>query len=270
MVQHPTTLERDPLLAFALQKLADGSMPSAALYYAALPLGKLQCALFRIQDHWETCSLIRERAPAPAKSPYGPEPIDWQALADQAEREYQAHADNNPFGIENRSWSQSFASQVAPAHGPRDGLFLRRLDGAEEWKDLDLLLRALREMGAQPLLVSTPLKGDLYDYAGISAGARQVYYTRLRGLARAHGIPLVDFADHDGDRYFLRDFSHLSSKGWVCYVRVLDTFYHLPPGADMAPAPLPPADPPREDSPGTTDGPALPGGDWTDLLTTEP
>jgi poly-D-alanine transfer protein DltD len=144
------------------------------------------------------------------------------------------------------------------------------MDRAGEWKDLDLLLRALRELGARPLLVSTPLKGDLYDYAGISAGARRVYYTRLRELARANDVPLVDFADHDGDRFFLRDFSHLSSKGWVYYARALDTFYHLPPGGDMTPAPLPPADPPREDSPGTTDTPALPGGDWTDLLTTEP
>jgi D-alanine transfer protein len=270
MVQYPRTLDRDLLLRFALEKLADGTPGSAALYYAALPLGKLQCALFRMQDHWETRSLIRERAAAGPAPPGPPEPVDWDALADQAEREYRTHADNNPFGIENRSWAQSFASQVAPAHGPRDSHFLRRLDRAAEWKDLDLLLRALRELGAQPLLVSTPLKGELYDYAGISAGARQVYYRRLRGLARAHGIPLVDFAGHDQDRYFLLDFSHLSSKGWVCYARALDTFYHLPPGGDMAPAPLPPAEPPQEDSPDTTDGPALPGGDWTDLLTIGP
>ena len=39
-------------------------------------------------------------------------------------------------------------------------------------------------------------------------------------------MPVVDFADHDDDMYFVIDpNSHLSRKGWTYYDRALDAFY---------------------------------------------
>jgi poly-D-alanine transfer protein DltD len=40
-------------------------------------------------------------------------------------------------------------------------------------------------------------------------------------------VPLLDFAEHDTDKYFLIDpWSHLSRKGWIYFDRALDAFYH--------------------------------------------
>ena len=82
-------------------------------------------------------------------------------------------------------------------------------------------------MGAETLVLSQPLPGTYYDYIGISATARAEYYARLREVAAIYDVPVVDFADHDGDVYFVTDpNSHLSRKGWTYYDRALDAFYH--------------------------------------------
>jgi D-alanine transfer protein len=231
MLQFPRTLEQDPLLRFALEQIADGSPRGVALYYAALPLGKLNLGVLRLRDHRDSVTLIRKFAP-PLDQPDTTAarlPPDWPALANRAAEDCRKHADNNPFGFDNHVWMQTFAGGVPRYWVPLDDdEFLRWLKRSEEWDDLSLLLRTLRELGAEPLLVSTPLNGPYYDYAGVSARARTAYYARLREVARAQDVPVVDFAEHDEDPGFLVDLCHLSSKGWIYYARVLDTFYHTP------------------------------------------
>jgi D-alanine transfer protein len=76
-------------------------------------------------------------------------------------------------------------------------------------------------------VLSQPLPGAYFDYVGVSAAARAQYYARLREVAAAYDVSVVDFADHDSDRYFVTDpNSHLSRKGWTYYDRALDAFYH--------------------------------------------
>ena len=41
------------------------------------------------------------------------------------------------------------------------------------------------------------------------------------------GVPLRDFAEHDGDTDFLLDFGgHPSAVGWVYFDQAIDQFYH--------------------------------------------
>src|SRR5207244_10813054 len=47
MLAYPATVTNDPLLRFALERLADASLGSRILYYAGLPLGKLH----RSEEH---------------------------------------------------------------------------------------------------------------------------------------------------------------------------------------------------------------------------
>jgi D-alanine transfer protein len=228
MLHYPQTLADDPLLRFALDELAEGSATGDGLYLAAVPLGKLQTLVLRLQDHWETLGLIRTRHPAgPAWPSAAPPTLDWATLAGQAEQDYRPRTRSNSFGIEDQAWaSKVFESTRVAAPASRDEDFRRGMRQAQEWADLDVLLRAVRELGAEPLLICTPLRGNYLEHSGISQEARQVYYHRLRALARSHGVPPVDFADHDQDPYFLCDTSHLSSKGWVHYAYALDAFYH--------------------------------------------
>jgi len=54
---------------------------------------------------------------------------------------------------------------------------------ATGWSDFELLLRGLRELGAEPLILNAPMKGSFYDFWGVSSGARRVYYRKVHELA---------------------------------------------------------------------------------------
>jgi poly-D-alanine transfer protein DltD len=227
MLENPATLEGDPVLKFALTMLADGSPFSQAVYYAVLPLGKLQNLALRLQDDWEVVSFIRQRPDLGPDVPRQEARLDWPSLLAEAERASQAQADNNPFGFDNTYWRQN-ASKLTEQKGQRsDPSFLKYVQSATGWGDLELLLRGLRDLGAEPLILSAPMKGPYYDYWGVSAQARRAYYRKLRDLAQTYGAQMPDFSDHDLDRYFVVDYrSHLSPKGWAYYDQALDRFFH--------------------------------------------
>lgn len=237
MLEYPRTLRQDPLLAFALRQLDDGSRTGTALYCAAFPLGRLQVGLMRLQDHWDVVGFVKDRHPPrdPRPGPAGPRPgLEWSALAARGERLHRRRADNNPFGFDHDVWLQRFQDRTAEGFNPAKDAHMRQaIDAGQEWQDLAVLLEALRELRAEPLLVATPLKGCFFEHTCMSAATRRAYYAHFRALARDHGVPLVTFADHDQDRDFLYDASHLSSKGWVYYDYTLDAFFHGRQGRDL-------------------------------------
>ena len=111
--------------------------------------------------------------------------------------------------------------------GSRDGVFLSRLKRATEWKDFDLTLRVVRELGAEPLLLSMPIHAKDLETAGVSRKARVAYPERLSLLAAEHGARLVYFRAHEEDPLFFSDhLDHLSSLGWAYYNETLDDFFH--------------------------------------------
>jgi len=227
MLQYPATLDKDPLLKFSLQQLAAGSLAGGALYYASLPLGRLQTLVLRLQDDWETLRFVTAQVGLTPAVAHQPAPLPWRALTAQAAQDYSAQANNNPFGFANSYWSNQAGVIQRTKNQQTDKGFLHVLRHNKEWTDLDLLLRELQGAGAQPLLISLPIAGTYYNYAGVSATARKQYYTQLSAVAKKYGVPLQEFADHDQDRYFLiDDGSHLSPKGWMYVDQTLDAFYH--------------------------------------------
>jgi D-alanine transfer protein len=225
MLEYPRTLDGDPLLRFALERLVDGSPTSQALYALALPLGKLHILVLRLQDYWELLELLRTQPEAEAARRPAPV-LDWPALAASAEQEYRQRTTTNPFGFDDWRWER-FRAEAARQEGAiTDQAFIANLSSTA-WDDLDGLLATLAELGAEPLVLSAPLNAPYLDYAGVSAAARRVYYERLRQMAARHGAAVRDFADHEGDRFFAEDqWGHISSKGWVHYAQVLDAFFH--------------------------------------------
>jgi D-alanine transfer protein len=238
MAEHPQTLRPDPLLEFAVRQLADGSAAGRALYHVALPLGRLQVGLLRLQDHWAERGWLEGRhLPSDPRPPAGTptQPVDWRGLAARADREYRRHADNNPFGMDNAVWrDQLHGRGPEDLDGQNDARMRHSLETTQEWENLDVLLRVLHELGAQPLVVAAPLKCCYLDAAHIKPETYRYYHDRLRAVTRARGVPLVDFADHDNDPTFLFDRSHFSSKGWVYYVYTLDAFFHGRPALELS------------------------------------
>jgi D-alanine transfer protein len=223
MLDYPHTLHGSPVLRFCLERLAAGGGPSLAAYLAAWPLGWLETVVLRLQDHWQTHAYFSTRPDLDAVQPRHGEAIDWPGLMDRAEQAYAPQAAGNPYGFDAKTWRR---------HGTRfDGRrrlsrLRRNLRESREWQDLELLLRGLRELGAQPLLLCGPLHGPYYDSLGFGPRDRALCYDRIRVLCRAYGVPAVVLSDHDGDRDFAIDpWTHPSPKGWVWYDRVLDAFH---------------------------------------------
>jgi D-alanine transfer protein len=239
MLQYPATVAHRPLLRFALEYLSDGSPLSLASYDAVLPLGMVHNRILRYQDHWSVLCYLWKH-PERTSSPFLPrsgQQLDWPMWHRWAFASYRAHSDNNEFGLDNRRWARKLREEtLQPKKTLSDEDFLRALEGNQEWVDLELVLRVLTEFGAQPLLLSMPIHGGWYDRCGITYNARKAYYQKLREVGARYHTPVVDFADHDADRYFCLDYAgHLSPRGWVYYSQVLDGFFHdtIPPQSEL-------------------------------------
>jgi D-alanine transfer protein len=230
MLQFPPTLTNRPVLRFAVENLANGSPLGVACYNAVLPLGMLHNAIVRYQDHWAVVRYLwthpeyTSSPPSPAAGP----PPDWEMLHRQAAALYRAHSNNNEFGLANEKWDGKFREEMLKLKKSwTEEDFLRTLDRTQEWDDLELLLRALNELGARPLLLSMPLHGAWYDHFGVSSAARRAYYEKLRRISARYHAPVVDFADHEADQSFCRDpMGHLAPSGLLYYDQVFDGFYH--------------------------------------------
>ena len=188
MLEFPGTLARHPLLTFALRHLAAGSRTDHLLYALAWPFGRAETAVLRAQDQFETMVFIWEQGRL--KNPHRlPHRLDWETFLLHAAWKV------NPGRLREQEKGGDW--QLPESKG--DAEFLANLQLAREWGDFELLLRSLRESGAQPLLLSMPLNGTWLEKNGVSRAARAQYLTRLRALAQRYGVPLEDFEAHEQD-----------------------------------------------------------------------
>ena len=164
MLQFPGTLEKSPLLEFALRRLSSGNWFDRLIFCAILPLGKIYMAGLELQDHFSAVAhILYATKPAPALQRQRPDRPTPVAKASEAKIYAQAKVENAPANGES----------IAP--GRLDSRFRNRMNAAPEWADLELLLRALAKVHARPLLLSMPMDGRFYDQQGYSRLARENY-----------------------------------------------------------------------------------------------
>jgi D-alanine transfer protein len=216
MLQFPETLEQRPLLEFALRRLASGQLLDRVVFCALWPAGKIQTALYELEDHWAALHHIQRQTKPPPR--LQEQIVDWPQFIAKASKARPADAGT----IQQPTL---FDRKITP--GSRDVGFLNGIKGSPAWIDLDLLLRCLATVHARSLVLSMPLAGDFYDHAGVSRSARDEFYRKLPALVEQYHFPVVEFQEHDEDPVFLiRHQSHLTAKGWAYYDRALDDFFH--------------------------------------------
>jgi len=216
MLQFPETLEQRPFLEFALRRLASGQLLDRVVFCALWPAGKIQTALFELEDHWAARHHIRRQTKPPPR--LQEETVNWPQFIAKASKARPADAGmiQQPSRFDRKN-----------TRGSRDVGFRSGVKGSPAWIDLDLLLRCLAAVHARPLILSMPLGGDFYDHAGVSRSARDEFYRKLRALVEQYHFPVIEFQEHDEDPAFLiRHQSHLTAKGWAYYDRALDDFFH--------------------------------------------
>ena len=216
MLQFPGTLEKTPLLEFALRRLSSGNWFDRLIFCAILPLGKIYTAGLELQDHFSAVAhIMYTTKPAPALQRQRPDRPTPVAKASEAKIYAPAKVENAPANVES----------ITP--GRLDSRFRNRMNAAPEWADLELLLRALAKVHARPLLLSMPMDGRFYDQQGYSRLARENYYQKMRALAQRYNFTLIEFEDHDEDPAFLdAKHTHLTQEGWLFYNRALNDFFH--------------------------------------------
>jgi D-alanine transfer protein len=207
---------RSPVLDFACTQMRSPAWTRVAVLGLLAPLGAAEDLAWRLQDRWQTLALIRGRSGNEGEVPATGAPmetLDWPGLA--------GHLVPPP------EETDAAAANAGPASA-RDSsaAFLRRMNAAPEWIDLALLLRTIRELRVDALLIGQPMNGRLSEQSGVSAQARRVYYERVQRLAAASGTPLRDFSGHEDEPEFFADRVHPSARAWLYYDRTLDEFYH--------------------------------------------
>lgn len=227
MLDYPKTLENEWLLEFALERLAGNSPADRFLYDAIWPLGELQNAVGRAQDHFEaTLHILDEDAKLNQPARRGLRALNWNTLVKRAAQ----FAVNNAALQAKRNEVTRRRQRYASAHlttAVQTQNFVKAVKSAKEWTDLELLLRTFSELGARPLLLSMPVEDIRLEVYGVSPAARTAYLRRLDETAARYDVQLLDFREHEKDPAFLVDFlDHLSPQGWLYYNKALDDFYH--------------------------------------------
>ncbi|HEV7405424.1 MAG TPA: D-alanyl-lipoteichoic acid biosynthesis protein DltD [Chthoniobacteraceae bacterium] len=217
LLLHPETLQKDAVLRFVTARLAGGRRLDRLGWTAAWPLAQLQHGLYGAQDHFETALyMLRQPARHLTRIPR-PEPVqlDWDRLLAEADAQSAPLPELVPY----------------VAAGERvtldEALFREVVERGQEWPDLKLLVRGLRELGMKPLILCMPVDGRSLVKTGVSRKELATFPARFRAVAGRWGAQVESFEDHEEDDRFLVDHAdHLSAKGWMNYNRVLDEFYH--------------------------------------------
>lgn len=224
MLRYPEVFDKSPVLAVAARALAGDRLRDRLLYFATMPLGRLQSAVYRLQDHFEVIAHLKEERRLRHTPKRVAKTLDWDALLASSQHASKPLAPDVP-----DPRLRQFAS---------DGQFLQSLQRSYEWGDFELLLRTARELGLDPLIMSMPLEYAHFERMGLSPQAIDAYAWRLREFSQRYQVPVVDFADLGEDPQFFADhFGHPSAKGWIYMDRALDDFYHGRPmeGGDAFP-----------------------------------
>ena len=236
LLDYPESLQEEMLLGEAVRCVANPT-PASRLAFALLkPFGYLQNAL---ASRIEYSAILREMA---VRSMPGERKItqvirtqvgepDWPHMAAEAEAADRAHDDGAVYSATNDLLPVSRRGQNIRAQTPgsRDAEFAAKVLDSKEFDDLQLLVDVLRELDVDALFISQPFNGIYRDLGGTTRRGRRVYYDKLAAILARTGYSLLDFSDHEEDRFFFNDAGHPSAKAWIFYDQGINRFYHGTP-----------------------------------------
>ncbi|NJP40033.1 D-alanyl-lipoteichoic acid biosynthesis protein DltD [Oscillospiraceae bacterium HV4-5-C5C] len=155
-----------------------------------------------------------------------PVPATGMSIADRliwAENEGEANVTTNSFYVNDAYYKQYMEGKYESRQGENsDASYLE----SPEYADLQLFLDLCQSYKVEPLLISIPVNGWWYDYTGFPVAGRQAYYEKIRSIAAANEVELLDLSEHEYTPYFLRDIMHLGWKGWVYVEDGVEKFIH--------------------------------------------
>ena len=148
---------------------------------------------------------------------------NWNAELKKASKIAKSKSYNNKFGMDNTVYNHSFKRNLRKIRGSMKN---ESYKVSPEYEDFKLLLDVCKAEGINPLILSLPVNGKWYDYAGFNKSDRLSYYKKIDTMVNSYGFEVADFSKHENENYFLMDNSHLGWKGWVYVNEAIDKYYN--------------------------------------------
>ena len=215
-----------PVLAGLLKNYGHSDLRSRLIEITYWPMGRVELAALEIQDAVKTIEAIQHLPGGEiANNEIGKLTktlVSWSLLEQTTITDGKATESNNPFGINNKIYSEQYKDKP----NLKNSQVKFNLFPSKEYEDLNLLMRVLKDEGADPIFIIQPLNGFWCDYTGLPKAQRQKYYETIREMSDQYGYVLDDFSGHEYDRYFMGDSSHPGEKGWLEIDEALDKSVH--------------------------------------------
>jgi len=214
-----------PVLARLLRNYNELGLRSRLTEIITWPLGRAEMGSLEILDAFTTVEAIQR---LPGKEVVKTENLtkdlpSWPILEKKAIDDCNTNQINNPFGMDNRLFDLYYRGRQSEL---KNYAVKNRLYPSAEYEDFNLLMRVLKDEGADPIFVLLPINGFWYDFTGFPKDQREKYYEQIRNGVIQNGYALADFSGHEYDLYFMEDSSHPGEKGWLQIDEALNQFIH--------------------------------------------
>jgi len=226
LVQFNEITENYPILDGCLKNYGQISWKSRMLETVYFPVGYVEMAALEIQDFNNTLKVLgklpvkeiaRNSTPKPSKKL-----LSWSLLEKKGIADEKLSENNNPLGVTNTFYNKNRNNLASLKNSQSKAHFYP----SQEYNDLDLLMRVLKDEGADPIFIIQPVNGFWYDYTGFPKEQRQKYYNQVRLMAKQYRFALADFSGDEYDKYFMSDASHPNELGWLKIDEALNNFVH--------------------------------------------
>ena len=191
-----------------------------------LPVSYIEMAALEIQDYNNTSRVlgklpVKEIVKNSTTKPSN-KLLNWSSLEKKGIADEKLSESNNPLGVTNTFYNKNRGNLLKLKNSQSKAHFYPSL----EYNDLDLLMKILKDEGADPIFIIQPVNGFWYDYTGFTKAQRQKYYNQVRMMATQYGFALADFSGDEYDKYFMSDASHPNELGWLKIDEALNNFVH--------------------------------------------
>lgn len=138
--------------------------------------------------------------------------IDWDYYEVKAQKEGIEKTKGNLLNVSDSFYKKKIKPKLKDLKGFKKEV---SFDASPEYADLVCFLNICKSNDIEVLLINTPINGKWYDYAGCNKEKREVYYDKIRTIAKDYKVSLVDLSDNEYAEGYFSDTVHFGWKGWV-------------------------------------------------------
>ncbi|WP_088838797.1 MULTISPECIES: D-alanyl-lipoteichoic acid biosynthesis protein DltD [unclassified Listeria] len=119
---------------------------------------------------------------------------------------------DNPFHVKQKYFDKKISPNMAKLKDSRQNLSYA---SSPEYDDLQLVMDAFKNAGADVLFVNPPVNGEWLRFIGMKQEGLDEYYKKTKEQVEQNGFRYISLEDRQDSPYFLEDPIHLSWRGWV-------------------------------------------------------